>query len=93
MALPGSPGHRHRIEWLVQNNIPLGVVCLLVAMGGVGKSYLLLLLCLLVTRRQVENPETLDGQIGNLNFNATPPLLGGTVAAHDRAVFHHSRGR
>ena len=75
-----------QIEWLVQHNIPLGVACLLVAMGGVGKSYLLLLLCLLVTSRRIENPGTTDAQIHNLN-TFTRPILGGTVVGHGRAVF------
>jgi RecA-family ATPase len=74
------------IKWLVQHSIPLGVACLLVAMGGVGKSYLILLLCLLVTSQRFENPGTTDKQIHNLN-TFTRPLLGGTVAEDGKAVF------
>jgi hypothetical protein len=65
-----------QIKWLVQHSIPLGVPVLVAAMGGVGKSYLILQLCYLVATPPIENPSKLDDQIHNLN-TYTRPLLAG----------------
>jgi AAA domain len=68
------------IEYLVENSIPLGVVALLASMGGVGKSFTAMQLCLAVTTPP-------PAPKGNLDFNNVRPILGGRVMAHGSAVF------
>ena len=66
-------GEAKEIQWLVEGVFPLGVPCLMAAMGGLGKSFIALDMCV-----KIAMPK---------NVLVEPKVLGHNVLENGRAVF------